>query len=490
MASTIKPTLTRWTLTGFSLTPQGNGAFDDLTRTAYAAMAAAAWTRSADHASIPVHDYDRPVPVGDAYKACWGYDADERTEQAAVGAVCYSFKVPTGATGTLDGLAATILGDRYLDLGVDITLHVTSSETPPAWATVLAEETQRLSGVCATSGQAPTLPNKRDNVSADIAFPAEGASAVAVTAGQYVHVVIRLHDYLATRGAWIEGGAMLQVGSIEATFSADGVAEVVAEYPATYGVFSSALSTEVVGAPVPFATQRFVVSPFRFDKEAFWDTSTGNFAKMLAEMTRLPSAAYNTGVVSLNMRAFNGATVHSGLYQEDGAYKAMAIGATRSALTSYARVRAVKVASGAFSGVKCHVSVFGASDLGVTGCYMPSFDFTFQGKLFSIGYSALGKPDVYRGDATEIPLTSIISSGVDSVSNSDIYQQHEGGGIAVQPICTFETDGSSAATTIALAQPWQTGRIATLFIMVWPLGSNSLSSKTAINLNSISLIGG
>ena len=206
----------RRVLVGESDGPQGADGVPELARTAYADMASSTWTLDGSAPSMPVHEFDRSRPSGDAWKAVWGYDKAGRSQRGACGAVCYTFLVPSDAVDqtspcTLDSVSLSVRGDRYLDQGAVVTLVNSSSAEPPAWADVLAASIQS-DPVCATSDQT-VAPNKREAESADVELQVGAAPA------RYLHVVVRLQDYLGVRDAWIEGGAMLASGSVEATFS-------------------------------------------------------------------------------------------------------------------------------------------------------------------------------------------------------------------------------------------------------------------------------
>jgi hypothetical protein len=209
--------VTRRVAVGASATGQGLDGVPELTRTALEALAAADWTVSDAPPYIPPHDYDRALPAGDAWKACWGYDAAARTERGACGAVCYTFAVPadalTGAACNITSIGARVQGDRYLDAGVDMHVLLSDSATPPTVAELLARAPE-IMGLCATGDQTDP-PNQRHGVSATATITPSAAATA------YIHIALLLHDYLGTRGAWIEGGAMLVGGA--ATGGAGGV---------------------------------------------------------------------------------------------------------------------------------------------------------------------------------------------------------------------------------------------------------------------------
>ena len=207
--------------------PLGSG-FDTLARTAYAALLRSDWTQSADPPFLPVHDNgqtaNKTIPHGDAWKCTYGYDAAARTERSACGAVCYTFALPADATsGTaanIVSVALSITGDRYLDQGVDLYLVPSDSRKPPAIPDLLA--LTPAGTYCATSSQTEP-PNQRHGVTAAVVVEP------GVAAQPYLHAALLLHDYTTNRGAWIEGGAMLDSPALSITFSRN----VAADAPKT-----------------------------------------------------------------------------------------------------------------------------------------------------------------------------------------------------------------------------------------------------------------
>jgi hypothetical protein len=197
--------------------PLGSG-FDALARSAYTALRAAEWTQSADPPFLPVHDNgqtaNKTIPRGDAWKCSYGYDDAARTERSACGAVCYTFALPadaySGTPANISTVSLSLTGDRYLEAGVDLYLVPSASATPPSVADLLA--LTPVGTYCATSDQSPTPPNERHGVTEAV------EATPGVAAQPYLHVALLLHDYVTNRGAWIEGGAMLD-GGVSIAFS-------------------------------------------------------------------------------------------------------------------------------------------------------------------------------------------------------------------------------------------------------------------------------
>ena len=213
----------RWTLTGIS-GPQPLAGTATRAAEAFAAMAAASW-KAGGEPCIPAHKVKTAAPTqGDAYRQTWGYDAATSTERSACGAVCYSFKIPndalTGDPCSVTGLSASLSGDRWLECGAILTALVSGESVPPSFGYFIenAESTAALLIPADTDGQGRAIePNKR----ADTSATATLAFATPPAAAQWLHVMLRVADYTAVRGAWHEGGAMLDPDSVSVTFSRD-----------------------------------------------------------------------------------------------------------------------------------------------------------------------------------------------------------------------------------------------------------------------------
>ena len=205
--------------------PLGSG-FDALARSAYSALLAAEWTEDSSAPFLPVHDNgqttNKSLPRGDAWKCSYGYDASARTERSACGAVCYTFALPAdavaGTPANVASVALSVTGDRYLDAGVDVYCVLSASDAPPSVSAILAGIP--VGTYCATSGQAPVKPNERHGVTAAVSW-----EPTATPAQAFLHVALLLHDYTTNRGAWIEGGAMLDGAAATIEFSRDVAAD-------------------------------------------------------------------------------------------------------------------------------------------------------------------------------------------------------------------------------------------------------------------------
>jgi hypothetical protein len=159
---------------------------------------------------------------GDCFRQTWGYDAAARTERSACGAVCYSVKLPadalSGETCGVASVSAQIYGDRYLECGAVMTAILSDDPVPPAWDAILADGTSTgaLLVPAATDAHGDAIkPNKRADTSTVATIP------LGEPAAAWLHLVLRVADYLAYRDAWHEGGAMLDPSTIYVTFSRD-----------------------------------------------------------------------------------------------------------------------------------------------------------------------------------------------------------------------------------------------------------------------------
>ncbi len=226
MILTLNP-VRRHFVTGLSNGPQGADGVATLAREAYLAMLALPWSDDTREAMMPVHEYDREPPAGQAYKCVWGYDKVARTEQASCGAECYSYRIPADALDSTnqDGVAeiesvvVRLAGDRYLDKGVCLWCEISSDPLPSPIAVAMASGAGAI--YLATQDQTgadglPLAPNKRTGIESIVTLDLDSAAPAL-----FLHVHLFLSDYLGVRGAWIEGGAMFADEAIEVQFSRD-----------------------------------------------------------------------------------------------------------------------------------------------------------------------------------------------------------------------------------------------------------------------------
>ena len=263
----------RYVRQGVCISAQGADGLDLSINEAVSSMQLNDWQESGDDPFLPVHDYDRPLPHGDAYRAVYGYDADARTERVACGAVAYVIKLPADATSavacTVRSIVATIVGDRYLadadnetapykSGGAIVTAHLSDSPTPPAWSSVLAASGATVCQVVTSEmgvddkGRPAVVqisPNDRAAVTESTTL------SISSSAQKYLCIVVRVADYSYRRGAWYEGGAMLDRASLSITLSRD-------------------VTDDNIGLPLLFARPQVADGvQYSFSGSFFWGTT-------------------------------------------------------------------------------------------------------------------------------------------------------------------------------------------------------------------------
>lgn len=221
-------------------------AMPSATAQGYAAMIGEDWRQVEGlETSLPPHSFLQTGTADkyDAYKFCGDYDADERAQHAYMGAVAYRVAVPadakTGAACKIEGISATAYGCRWLADGAIVAVIPSISATPPTWAEILAAADKTAALMAVT----PANDGTDSTATAAVSIrPLD--SGVDATTVAYVWVCLRLADYSTHRGAWIEGGAMLDAASMQVTYSravtADGPEEELSQDD---GIHSTDLST-------------------------------------------------------------------------------------------------------------------------------------------------------------------------------------------------------------------------------------------------------
>ena len=234
MSETYKLKFTRWALRGVSETTTCT-AMEAMTTQAYERMVSSEWTKlSGLSSNLPPHKYRQSgfLDTYDACKFCGDYDDDTAMQKAYAGAVCYTVTIPgdalAGTKARIESVAATLFGDRWTSCGAVLSAILSSSPTPPSWADVLATTYSSPDPVVEVDDadptwQAPLRKVVRSNTSAtgDPLKPdtsCDAVIAVGVDATAYLHVVLRLGDYIPTYLAWVEGGAMLLGSTLAVTF--------------------------------------------------------------------------------------------------------------------------------------------------------------------------------------------------------------------------------------------------------------------------------
>ena len=216
MATTLKiQRFIRSVRQGRTPEPVSCTAMSACTQQAYDALEAAAWSRVPEKGSgLPRHNWAQTGFSNrwDASKYCGDY-ADGFQHGYAT-AVCYTIRMPAdalaGTVANIVSLAIPVYGDRWLADGCDIGVTLSASATPPAWDAPPDD---------AVTGQLAVVPsNTGTDTSAIVTFD---WSAAPKTTLAYLHITLRLTNYLTHRGAWIEGSAMIDGAGIAVTFDRD-----------------------------------------------------------------------------------------------------------------------------------------------------------------------------------------------------------------------------------------------------------------------------
>lgn len=286
--STVLTPIARWRVSGASDAAQGADGVLRLARTAFDAMCASPWEQDTSEPVLPVHEYDRERPFGQAYKAVWGYDAEARTERSCCGAACHTYRIPDDALAetyeptmdtevdgsktyytrsgsgmeldpyvfaavadpdaehvesyyeskpaTILSVAVPLLADRYCARGVQLYAELSDSFTPCPVAEAVSAAANTPAFLVGDdqidwAGDA-IPPNRREEMSGAVAYVFAGSGAAPA---KYLHVHLVMADYLGVRDAWIEGGAIFASQGADVEFSrgvefagADDVAGVLA----------------------------------------------------------------------------------------------------------------------------------------------------------------------------------------------------------------------------------------------------------------------
>ncbi len=185
---------------------------------AYANLRAAAWAEAPSLvADMPLHQFTQSGLSDryDAAKYVGDFDVSVFAQHAYATAACYSLKIPDDAQAgdpcDIEALRLNAFGDRWLQDGAIIAIHVTDSPTPPAdWADILTAADAQTDPLMAVT-PSNTGPDSREEITLTPAAP--------VPVDAYLHIVIRLADYLTHRGAWIEGSAIIAAQTIEVDYT-------------------------------------------------------------------------------------------------------------------------------------------------------------------------------------------------------------------------------------------------------------------------------
>lgn len=251
MSATYKLKYRRWVKRGASDLMSVTG-MSAMTTLAYARMASANWVPVEEQASdLPLHKWDQTgfKDTYDASKYCGNYENGKQIAYAT--AACYSIKIPaearSGTTAKVEAVLASVYGDRWLSEGAIVSSFLSSSESPPLWSEVINTASPTYIGstldpaplpnaVTSPDWKAPLRRVIRSNGGADSRYSATVASVVPTNSDRYLHVIIRLSDYISVSkiaiagggfkdNAWIEGGAAIEGTTLSVQFDREVVAD-------------------------------------------------------------------------------------------------------------------------------------------------------------------------------------------------------------------------------------------------------------------------
>lgn len=211
-----------------------------MTSQAHRRMVAAPWRRVEPVVSdLPPHNFLQSG-FSDAYDAsAYCGDYAEGRQIAYATAACYTVTVPgdalSGTVANITSIALAVAGDRWLSGGCIVSAILTTSAAPPSWADVLAATISTPNPVTSADDidptwQAPCRKITRSNTGNDSRSTIY--LQVAAAAQQYLHIIVRLGDYdSASYLAWVEGGVLIDGGTISVEFDRAVIADPT---PAAY----------------------------------------------------------------------------------------------------------------------------------------------------------------------------------------------------------------------------------------------------------------
>lgn len=214
-----------------------------MTMTAYQRMASSSWLAVDEQTSdLPPHKYDQTGHLNtyDAAKYCGDYANGKQKAYAC--AACYSIRLPADARGAspakVEAIIASVYGDRWLAEGAVVSAFLSVNESPPDWATIV-DNTSSLAStpdpapaideVTVPDWQSPLRASVRSNAGPDHRYDAVITANVPSNATAYLHIVIRLSDYISVPkitlpdgtqkdSSWIEGGAAIDGATLQVQF--------------------------------------------------------------------------------------------------------------------------------------------------------------------------------------------------------------------------------------------------------------------------------
>lgn len=272
-----------------------------MTMTAYQRMASSSWLAVDEQTSdLPPHKYDQTghLDTYDAAKYCGDYANGKQKAYAC--AACYSIRLPEDARGAspakVEAIIASVYGDRWLAEGAVVSAFLSANESPPDWATII-DNTSSLAStpdpapaideVTVPDWQSPLRASVRSNAGPDHRYDAVITANVPSNATAYLHIVIRLSDYISVPkitlpdgtqkdSSWIEGGAAIDGATLQVQFDRSVLDDAPETIELTPKRFASTEIRRYIEYDIAdmcfFRYKRATFSNLSSD-EAFWDWS-------------------------------------------------------------------------------------------------------------------------------------------------------------------------------------------------------------------------
>lgn len=270
---------------------------------AYQRMAAAEWLPvDGKISSLPPHWYNQ-TGFNDTYDAAtFCGDYTEGQQHAYACAACYTIKIPADARADppakIEAITASLFGDRWLSDGAIISAYITETANPPAWASIVNRDAPTyllsspdpapaLEEATTPDWQAPLRAVIRSNDADDTRCNAVITANTPTNAGHYLHIIIRLSDYLSVYkvilkngtikdNAWVEGGAAIDGTTLTVQFDRpvlDNAPETIELTPKRFESTEEIRNTDYDIADMCFFRHTRSAFSFLSSDEDFWDWS-------------------------------------------------------------------------------------------------------------------------------------------------------------------------------------------------------------------------
>lgn len=498
----LKP-YSRRVITAVSDGAQGADAIQQLADTAYANLLNAKWEIDTNEPTLPVHEYDRPRPYGQAYKAVWGYDAVSRSEKSCCGAVCYKYKLPNSAIGfaTITSIKVRLAVDRYCDKGA--TIHFCPSGQNFYLEAKDALQLGDFQNIYATETQVgedglPLPPNKRQPVVGD--YILDTYSIAPYPTQSYCDIYLRLSDYTSVRGAWIEGGAMFANEEIEVTFDMEVEPDsglTGNSCPMNIGVFNHSddainenIRTALISNTLPYVSMYSTYSYNIVTESSSMSISSSDIHTLLHIPTKYIESTSTEVAIGMGRHS----TVRTA-----GSYATLGVGSsTINSKTTYRNSVAVLMAHGFTNDrvfTKLHfekplpfnvrVCVYAMKEL-IT---VQDSESMYKTSTPIVWWGSLMTDEFYRGDSTTLRAITTLKNLLDTYGGSDFMgsdnlSEEKTQQFKVENI--FARDCESGASCIEFESDFKSSLITSLVIAVIP-NKSTYDTDVEFSLGDITL---